>query len=127
VIIKGINMGYPISLQDRAEACYENSKAHGFWENCNLADANVLAAKLCLIHSEVSEALESARISDIDLRFENQKPEGLISELADICIRVFDLAEALNRQKLAKHSIETAIREKMIYNESRPMKHGKAI
>jgi NTP pyrophosphatase (non-canonical NTP hydrolase) len=46
------------------------------------------------------------------------KPLGLGSELADIVIRVFDLAGMLNID------IAAEIERKMRYNESRPYKHG---
>lgn len=113
-------MGYPISLQDRAEAAHENSKRHGWWENQNLKDPNVVAAKLALIHSEVSEALEAVR----DGQWELPPNHGVMAELADVCIRVFDLSEGLREQGLVKTTIEDAIRDKMMFNETRPMKHG---
>jgi NTP pyrophosphatase (non-canonical NTP hydrolase) len=46
------------------------------------------------------------------------KPEGFGSELADIVIRVFDLAEDLGID------IAAEIRRKMRYNESRAYRHG---
>lgn len=127
-------MGYPISLQDRAEECHQNSVRHGFWYNedgsiMSADDPMVVAAKLCLIHSEVSEALEAIRVQQHHyyLSGPDEKPEGLLSELADVVIRAFDLAEALRRQGFCKTTIEQAISDKMVYNESRPMKHGKAV
>jgi len=50
-------------------------------------DDNIVPVKLCLLHSEVSEALEGFRKND----FENFK-----EELADIYIRLLDLATGLN-------------------------------
>jgi len=50
---------------------------------------------------------------------ESDKPVGFVSELADIVIRVCDLAGAM------EIDLETAIREKMDYNETRESKHGK--
>lgn len=46
------------------------------------------------------------------------KPEGIPSELADIIIRVLDIA--------AFHEIDIAgaIADKMLYNETRPYRHG---
>lgn len=46
------------------------------------------------------------------------KPEGIPSELADIIIRVFDAAVEYNID------IEGAVIDKMIFNLSRPFKHG---
>lgn len=83
-------------------------------------DANYIAAKLALIHSEVSEGLEALRDGDLALRIdpERGKPEGLESELADILIRTLDLAEALGMDMGKTMAV------KMAYNEGRPHKHG---
>jgi len=88
--------------------------------NLERVDANYIAAKLALIHSEVSEGLEALRDGDLALRIdpERGKPEGLESELADILIRTLDLAEALGMDMGGTMAI------KMRYNEGRPYKHG---
>jgi NTP pyrophosphatase (non-canonical NTP hydrolase) len=65
--------------------------------------------KLALIVSEVGEAIESVRANDTHFA----------EELADICIRVFDLAAARG------HDLEDAIITKMQRNASRPHMHGK--
>jgi NTP pyrophosphatase (non-canonical NTP hydrolase) len=78
--------------------------------------------RLCLIHSEVSEALEAYRDGDNDLRFtEGGKPEGIPSELADIVIRVADMAAYLGID------LDAAIKAKMAYNATRPHKHGRKV
>jgi len=105
-------------LRDRA---YNNSVAHGF-ENNNFVE------RLCLIHSEVSEALECYREGAlphaedylIDKQGE-QKPLGIPSELADIIIRVLDTCGAYHID------IEKAVLAKMAYNETRPFMHGKKL
>lgn len=92
------------------------AKEHGWWEG----ERNI-GELLALIHSEVSEALEEYRAKTLlaEYRLSNKgKPEGFSVELADIVIRVFDLAEHLRIDLCA------VVAAKMIYNESRPYRHG---
>lgn len=105
----------------------------GWWEGFNrqevqariasgsdhsLSDNNYIAAKIALIHSEASEAIEALRINDFITTAPSGKPEGLRSELADIIVRTLDLAAALG------FDMELALREKVAYNHTRARKHG---
>ncbi len=91
---------------------------------------------LALIHSEVSEALEADRGgkyarfgtfradkqgSDISFKheFQNSVKDTFEDELADIMIRVMDLAEYKGID------LESHIKAKMRYNSLREHKHGK--
>ncbi|MBU9711089.1 MazG nucleotide pyrophosphohydrolase domain-containing protein [Evansella tamaricis] len=65
--------------------------------------------KIALIHSEVSEALEADRKGD---------KENFVEELADVCIRVFDLCGSQDID------LEKAILTKMEKNRGRSYKHG---
>lgn len=108
-----------MTLNELAKAAHENSKAKGFWngENHNIAE------KLALIHSEVSEALEDVRARPDSLNYwytHETKPIGFPTELADILIRVGDLAEYLGID------LEDVVAAKMRHNATRPHKHGKA-
>lgn len=67
--------------------------------------------KLCLIHSEISEALEGDRKGLMDDHLPRRK--SIEVELADAAIRIFDLAGALGLD------IGAAMAEKMKYNASR--------
>jgi NTP pyrophosphatase (non-canonical NTP hydrolase) len=71
--------------------------------------ANKLAAKLALIHSEVSEALEALRAGN---------RENYAEELADVVIRVLDHAAGLNID------IGQEIELKLERNASRGYRHG---
>lgn len=103
-------------IQDLVESCYENSKAHGWYDN--VVEVNI-PEKLCLMHSELSEALEDYRNGCMDEVLDGtDKPCGFPSELADVIIRVFDFCGAQDID------IAGAIERKMKFNESRPFRHG---
>jgi len=117
-----------------AEEIHENAKSKGFFDS----EKNI-GEMLCLIHSEVSEALEADRkshyaaISLFDREFEANKTHGkdmafdiafkthiknsFEDELADVMIRVMDLA-AFKGIDLEYH-----INMKMKYNSMREHKH----
>ena len=74
---------------------------------------------IALIHSELSEALEEYRVSEnLDIRYENNKPEGFVVELADVLIRIFDLSGKY------KIDLKKALETKLKYNETREYRHG---
>lgn len=78
---------------------------------------------LCLVHSEVSEALEVYREPESDVQLidhnpDTGKPEGFPIELADILIRVADLAGTLHID------LQEAVRMKLEYNTTRTWRHG---
>ena len=74
---------------------------------------------IALIHSELSEALEEYRVSEnLDIRYEKNKPEGFVVELADVLIRIFDLSGKY------KIDLKKALETKLKYNETREYRHG---
>lgn len=106
-----------LQLKDFIADVGNNAKAHGFREvNTNASDF------VALIHSEASEVLEEFRkgkeATETYYR-EDGKPEGVPSELADIVIRCFDMADYYGID------LEAAILEKHKFNKSRPYLHGK--
>lgn len=66
---------------------------------------------LCLIHSEISEAMEGERKSLRDDKLPHRKMAEV--ELAETMIRIFDYAAAFG------YDLEGAFREKMAYNATR--------
>lgn len=105
------------------ETCYQVSADHGFHEkDGQTPDEFMIPLRLGLIHGEVAEALESFRKNGLDAPSEHGldgSVTALEEELADIVIRVADMAET--------HGLDlaSAIQEKVEYNKTRPYKHGK--
>jgi NTP pyrophosphatase (non-canonical NTP hydrolase) len=72
----------------------------------------IVAQKLCLVHSETSEAMEGHRKGLMDDHLPNRSMIEV--ELADALIRICDLAGAMNLD------LGGAVAEKMAYNAKRP-------
>lgn len=90
---------------------------NGWWDTPDTPGE--LAAKLCLIHSEVSEALECVRDGAMTVTVrEDGKPEGFPTELADVVIRCMDLADAMGIDLWAE------MERKHAYNRTRTRRHG---
>lgn len=89
------------------------------WHPDEPVDSNRLGALLALVHSEVSEALESVRGGELEMFIRSDgKPEGLPSELADVVIRVMDMCGLLGI------NLAEAVRAKHAYNTTRSQRHG---
>ena len=92
-------------INELIQKCHANAVAKGFWDS----EFNA-GEKLMLIVSELSEALEAARSGD---------EENFAEELADSCIRIFDLCGHMNID------LEKAIESKTRLNTKRPHMHGR--
>ena len=94
--------------------CYQRSFESGWYIDVatDKPRETDIPKSLCLIHSEISEALEAHRK---DLRDEKlPHRSGLEVELADAIIRICDLAGSLNL------NLGAALAEKLEYNRTRP-------
>jgi hypothetical protein len=101
-----------LGLNECAKDCHEAAVKGGWWHDSEgrKKDRNV-GELLCLIHSEISEAMEGARKGLMDTHLEHKSMMEV--ELADAIIRIFDLAESKN------FNLGQTIYEKLEYNRSR--------
>lgn len=109
---------------DSIEAIHGIARDKGWWDNAaNTPRPELIASKLMLIVSELSEALEEMRTGHPtnSIRIENHKPEGFLVELADAEIRLRDLLGFLG---LTDYSWSTIVSDKVRYNKTRAQRHG---
>lgn len=105
-----------LTIQALVEDSHNRAVRKGFHE----AGVPPVPELLALLHSEVSEALESYRDGHMVTTYRSDgKPEGFASELADVAIRLAHMCGALGID------LEREIEIKAAYNETRPHKHGK--
>ena len=99
----------------QARAIHENAVKHGWWEGG--PEARNIGELIALVHSELSEALEALRHGNPP---DEHLPQfsSLEVELADVVIRVADLAAGLGLR------LGEAIEEKHRYNIKRTYRHG---
>ena len=130
-----------MNINELAKEVHENAVAHGWWEK-----PPTLPEALCLIHAELSEALEEYRegnpliygtcaLAAEDCQFSGVcdrvgrpgegegidgpcKPEGIAVELADVILRTLDLMAALGVD------VDAVVMAKHKYNLGREYRHG---
>lgn len=117
---------YGDALNELAKDIYEVADSKGFWDE-PFTDDNILTvpAKLALVHGEADEALEVHREAYNDgeedpiSHLTPMQEDDLTEELADIVIRVLDLAGSYDLD------IGNTLVAKVEKNRGRPHKHGK--
>ncbi len=113
------HMVYAAMLNDMLIYVHDLNIQAGWWTDKELGEVKespavlkyFIGAKLGLVHSEVSEAMEGYRKDLMDDHLPNRKMVEV--ELADVFIRIFDLAGALNLD------LGGAVIEKIAYNLKR--------
>jgi len=93
-----------MEINELTKILHQNAVDHGWWK-----DSRTVPELLCLIHSEISEALEGYRNNDWG---------NIKEELADAIIRILDFCGAY------EIDIEHEILRKHQKNIERPYKHG---
>lgn len=100
------------ALNELRDLMHARSSKAGWWSDAEFIDSKyIIPTKLCLIHSEISEAMEGYRKDLMDDKLPHRKMIEV--ELADAMIRIFDLAGKLNLD------IGGAVMEKSAYNTRR--------
>jgi NTP pyrophosphatase (non-canonical NTP hydrolase) len=105
-----------MKINELCKEAHKQAKSKGWYKGRKREIPELIA----LIHSELSEALEEARIGKIKTYYHphNNKPEGFAVEIADAVIRIADMCAYF------KIDLEEAIRTKIRYNNDRPYRHG---
>lgn len=98
--------GNKMDIENLIKDCHLVAKEKGWWDG-ERNDGELIA----LMHSELSEALEAMRT--------HAPMEAVAEELADCCIRIFDYCGARNID------LAQALSRKIMYNKTRPYRHGK--
>lgn len=105
-----------MDINAMVEVCHGRSVKAGWYTNLETGKPipvtmELKLAKIALIHSEISEALEGLRKNIKDDHLPHREMAEV--ELADATIRIFDLAGLLN------YDLGGAFVEKLLYNQNR--------
>lgn len=110
--LRGGDFCNAFALNDLAASAHSNACRKGFWDDINISDPRHVLSLLALITTETSEAVEAIRKDDRG---------NFAEELADILIRVFDVAGGMGI------NLGAGVIAKMAKNEARAFRHGKKL
>ena len=118
-----------MNLNNIAKNIYEGNKARGFWD-----DERNVGETLMLVVTELAEALEAHRAGkrctngdkvaylesdDMTQTFKTNIKDTFEDEVADAVIRILDMCGGFDID------IDFHVSSKLMYNSTRPYKHGK--
>ena len=110
-----MNHDFVGAFREMERECHMIAEANGFWDYSSKTPVKtVIAEKLALCHSELSEGLEAIR--ETTGGFGN-----LDEELADTIIRIMDLSARFRLR------VGEALIAKVEKNRGRPFRHGKEL
>lgn len=92
-------------LNKLVKEAYKTAVKKGWWKK-----RRSLLEVICLMHSELSEAVDAYRKGKGD--------DKIVEELSDAIIRIFDLCGSRG------WDLDGAVRRKMDFNKTRPYRHG---
>ncbi|MDB4312245.1 hypothetical protein N9937_02320 [bacterium] len=101
------------SLRAAQDICHGLASESGWWTDLDTGEKDERndGELICLMHSELSEAMEAVRKNLMDSHLPHRK--GVECELADCVIRIFDYAGARDLD------LGGAVVEKLVYNQNR--------
>lgn len=109
------------AIAEMQRTCHARAVMHGWYDGSEEVTPDRFGSRIALICSEASEALEAYRdgvADNVDEWPSGAKPVGVASELADVVIRVFDLAEWMGID------LGAALVAKHFYNGTRSYRHN---